>query len=81
MRQITGVSRDQMLIEHLPGGIGEVGQLQQQKTHEEIRIDPVVANHRRACHRHQCGDQRPRIEATVQRIFDQGHVQRREDGE
>ncbi|MNV72837.1 hypothetical protein D3C71_1659520 [compost metagenome] len=81
MRQIARVARDQMFIEHLPGGVGEVGQLQQQEAHEEVRVDPVKANHRRPRHRHQRRDQGPGIEATIERIFDQGHVQRREDSE
>ncbi|MOA34381.1 hypothetical protein D3C78_1557510 [compost metagenome] len=55
--------------------------MQQQEPHEEVRVDPVKANHRRPRHRHQCRDQGPGIEATIQSIFDQGHVQRREDGE
>ena len=81
MRQIARVFGHQVLVQHLPRGIGEVGQLQQQEAHEEVRVDPVEANHRCAAYRHQCCDQRPRVEAPVQRVFDQGHVQRREDGE
>ncbi|MNE97959.1 hypothetical protein D3C80_1964000 [compost metagenome] len=80
MRQVARVAGHQVFVQHLPGRIGEVGQLQQQEAHEEIRVDPVVANHRRAGHGHQRRNQCPGIEATVQRVFDQGHVQGRQDG-
>ena len=70
-----------MAVQHLPGGVGEVGQLQQQKPCEELATDSVEADHGSACHcdqrRHQC----PGVEASVQGIFDQRHVQRRQDGE
>ncbi len=81
VRLVAGVARHQMLVQHLPGGIGEVGQLQQQEAHEEVRVDAVVADHHRACHRHQRRQQAPGVEAPVQGVFDQGHMQRREDGE
>ncbi|MNE61985.1 hypothetical protein D3C80_1572370 [compost metagenome] len=81
MRQVAGVARDQVAVQYLPGGIGEVGQLQQQKADEEVRADAVEANHRRTGNRHQRRHQRPGVEAPVQGIFDQGHVQGREDSE
>ncbi|MNZ52894.1 hypothetical protein D3C78_707580 [compost metagenome] len=81
MRQVAGVARDQVPVQHLAGGIGEVGQLQQQEADEEVRADAVEADHCRARHRHQGRHQRPGIEAPVQGIFDQGHMQGREDGE
>ncbi|MNS73520.1 hypothetical protein D3C72_1069630 [compost metagenome] len=81
VRQVTGVARDQVTVQHLPGRIGEVGQLQQQETDKEVRADAVETNDCRTRHRDQRCHQCPRVEAPVQGIFDQGHVQRREDGE
>ncbi len=70
-----------MLVEHLAGGEGEVGQLHEQEAAEKIAGNPVVTDEPGAEHRDGCRDQRPGVEATVERVVDQRHVQRREHGE
>ena len=81
MRQVAWVAFHQVLVHHLPSGVGEVGQLQQQEATEEVRGDLVETNHRRPGHGHQCRHQCPRVEAPIKGVFDQGHMQWREDGE
>ena len=81
VRLVTGITRHQVLVHDLPGGVGEIGQLQQQEPHQEMRGDLIETNHRRTAHRHQGRHQRPGIEAAIKRVLDQGHMQRREDGE
>ncbi|MNM70184.1 hypothetical protein D3C81_818080 [compost metagenome] len=81
VRQVTGVARDQVAVQHLAGGIGEVGQLQQQEADEELAADAVEADHRGTGYRHQRSQQCPWVETPVHGVFDQRHVQRREDGE
>ena len=78
---VAGMACQQMLVQHLPGRIGEVGQLQQQETDEEVRADAVETNHCGPCHRDQRRHQRPTVETTVQRVLDQRHVHWRQDGE
>ncbi len=81
VRQVAGVACYQVAVQHLAGGVGEVGQLQQQEADEELAADGVEADHRRAGHRHQRCQQGPRVEAPAHGVFDQRHVQRRENGE
>lgn len=38
MRQVAGVARHQMFVQHLPGSVGEVGHLQQQEAAEKIAV-------------------------------------------
>ncbi|MCY1175301.1 hypothetical protein D9M73_155330 [compost metagenome] len=79
--QVAGMASDQVTVQHLASGVGKVGQLQQQEADEELAADAVEADHGGARYRNQRGQQRPRVEATVQGVFDQRPVQRREDGE
>ena len=81
MRQFGGIARHQTPVQHLTGGIGEVGQLQQQEAFKEVPADAVKADHCRPRYSHHRRYQRPGVEAPVKGVLNQCHVQRREDGE
>ncbi len=80
-RYVGGVTLRQMLVGHLAGGKGEVGQLHEQEAAEKIAGNAVVTDKSGAEHCDGRGDQCPGVEAAVERVIDQRHVQRREHGE
>jgi len=81
VRQIAGVAGDQMFVQHLTCGVGEVGHLQQQEAAKEVAVDTVPTNHACTQYGNQCGHEGPWIEASIESVFDQGYVQWREDSE
>ena len=80
-RYVGGVTLRQMLVGHLAGGKGEVGQLHEQEASEKIAGNAVVTDTSGAEHCDGRGDQCPGVEAAVEGGIDQSHVQRREHGE
>ncbi len=80
-RYVGGVTLRQMLVGHLAGSKGEVGQLHEQEAAEKIAGNAVVTDKSGAEHCDGRGDQCPGVEAAVERVIDQRHVQRREHGE
>ena len=70
-----------MLVAHLAGGEGQVGQLQQQEPGQEVLAEPIVANDPRPQRRHRRGQQGHRRTAPVQGIINQRNIERCKDGE
>ncbi|MCY1396042.1 hypothetical protein D9M71_110020 [compost metagenome] len=80
-RLLYRIARQQLAAQHLAGGEGGVGDLQQQEAEQVVALQRLEADDRPAAHRHHGGDQRPRVEPAGQGVVEQGHVDRREHGE
>ncbi len=76
-----GVAGQQVAAQHLPGGKGEVGDLQEHKAPQVVPGEGLETDDDPTTHGDRRRHQRPRVEATRQGIVDHGDVDGREHRE
>ena len=80
-RHFGRVAHEQATAQHLPRREARVGHLQQEEPGQVLAGERLEADQDAAADRDQRGGERPAVEAPLQGVVEQGHVDRRQHGE